>query len=70
MYIFETRELMVCALIPSNGIIAEIGVFKGEFSRFLYSLNPRKLILIDAFQGRTLSGDQDVNNVQWANLDE
>jgi len=70
MYNFETRELMVCALIPSNGVIAEIGVFKGEFSRFLYSLNPRKLILIDAFQGVQQSGDQDGNNVQWANLEE
>ena len=46
-YIFETRERMVRFCVPSNSIIGEVGVFKGEFSKFLYSLNPQKLILFD-----------------------
>ena len=69
-YIFETRERMVRFCVPSNSIIGEVGVFKGEFSKFLYSLNPQKLILFDLFQGVTGSGDQDGNNFQYANLDD
>ena len=69
-YIFETRERMVRFCVPSNSIIGEVGVFKGEFAKFLHSLNPQKLILFDLFQGVTVSGDQDGNNVQYANLDD
>ena len=69
-YIFETRERMVRFCVPSNSIIGEVGVFKGEFAKFLHSLNPQKLILFDLFQGDTASGDQDGNNVQYANLDD
>ena len=52
-YIFESRERMVRFCVPSNSIIGEVGVFKGEFAKFLYSLNPQKLILFDLFQGVT-----------------
>ena len=69
-YIFESRERMVRFYVPSNSIIGEVGVFKGEFAKFLHSLNPQKLILFDLFQGVTVSGDQDGNNVQYANLDD
>ena len=69
-YIFESRERMVHFYVPSNSIIGEVGVFKGEFAKFLHSLNPQKLILFDLFQGDTASGDQDGNNVQYANLDD
>ena len=51
-YIFETRERMVRFCVPSNSIIGEVGVFKGEFAKFLHSLNPQKLILFDLFQIR------------------
>jgi hypothetical protein len=68
--IFETRELMVNSLISSNSIIGEIGVFKGDFSKFLCNLHPQKLILIDTFQGVQPSGDQDGNNIQWVNLND
>ena len=69
-YIFESRERMVRFCVPSNSIIGEVGVFKGEFAKFLHSLNPQKLILFDLFQGVTVSGDQDGNNFQYANLDD
>jgi hypothetical protein len=69
-YTFESRERMIRFCVSSNSIIGEVGVFKGEFAKFLHSLNPHKLILFDLFQGITASGDQDGNNVQWANLDD
>ena len=46
-YIFESRERMVRFCVPPNSIIGEVGVFKGEFAKFLHSLNPQKLILFD-----------------------
>jgi hypothetical protein len=70
VHIFDTREIMVSSLIPSNSVICEIGVFRGVFSKFLNSLNPQMLILIDYFQGFVGSGDQDGNNFQWVNLDD
>ena len=70
VHIFENREIMVSSLIPANCRIAEIGVFRGDFSKYLYSLNPKKLVLIDVFKGIQCSGDQDGNNVQWTNLEE
>ena len=30
--IFETRDEMI-TIVPKNGVIAELGVFKGEFSK-------------------------------------
>jgi hypothetical protein len=52
-----------------NLIIAEIGVFKGEFSKvILEKLNPKELHLIDLFNGQMCSGDKDGNNVVWTNL--
>jgi hypothetical protein len=70
IHIFKTREEMVCFYIPANSVIGEIGVFKGDFSRFLHSINPSKLFLIDYFQGITASGNQDGNNVQWTNMED
>lgn len=67
--IFETRNEMVNHLIPKNGTIAEIGIFKGEFSSFLYeTLTPKEFVLIDLFEGEASSGDHDGNNVSYTNL--
>jgi len=69
MIIFENRKTMISHLVPKNSIIAEIGIFKGEFSSFLYeTLTPKKFILIDLFEGETSSGDHDGNNVSSTNL--
>ena len=51
MITFETRE----DLLNYLGIdlkIAEIGVFKGEFSKFIFdNLKPKELFLVDIFEG-------------------
>ena len=67
---FDTRQDMIRYLVKPNGVYAEIGVFKGEFSEFLYkTLSPDKLVLVDYFIGTMGSGDQDGNNFQYVNLD-
>jgi len=70
MQSFDTRQDMVSSFISKNSIIAEIGIFKGEFSKFLSALEPEKLFLIDLFEGITCSGDQDGNHVIHANMNE
>ncbi len=51
--------------LPDNPIIAEIGVFKGEFANILNSAyNPSLFYLIDPWEEcNIVSGDQDGNNV-------
>ena len=46
VHIFDTREIMVSSLIPSNSVICEIGVFKGDFSNKIFP--PWDLIMSDA----------------------
>ena len=61
---FDTRQNMMKALVPSNAIMAELGVFQGTFSTFLYNeLHPKKLYLVDLWEGNILSGDHDGNNL-------
>ena len=71
MQIYDTRREMLAACVPKGGVFAEIGVFEGEFSAFLLeSLNPSKLYLMDLFQGRCGSGDQDGNYFKTIDLGE
>lgn len=66
---YETRENMIASLIPKNGIYGEIGVFKGEFAKWLTEcLKPKKLYLYDLFEGITCSGNADGNNVVNADI--
>ena len=47
---FDTSK-KILNLIPKNGIIAEIGVLRGEFSTQINILcNPKKLFLIDCWE--------------------
>ena len=47
---FDTSK-KILNLIPKNGIIAEIGVLRGEFSNQINILcNPKKLYLIDCWE--------------------
>lgn len=47
---FDTSK-KILNLIPKNGIIAEIGVLRGEFSNQInVSCNPKKLYLIDCWE--------------------
>jgi hypothetical protein len=71
MKLYDTRQQMINALVPKNGVYPEIGVLAGEFAKQIYSiLSPEKLILIDLFTGNCGSGDQDGNNYQEYNLDD
>ncbi len=71
MLIFDTREDMVSNLVPKNGVYAEIGVFKGEFSeKLLHILNPKSLFLLDLFEGVTCSGNADGNNLVYTNMED
>jgi hypothetical protein len=66
--VFPTRIDML-SVVPTHGVYAEIGVFKGEFSDVLCKvLQPRQLVLIDLFSGVTNSGDQDGNNMEIVNI--
>jgi O-methyltransferase len=68
---YNTRIDLIDNLITKNGIYAEIGIFKGDFSQvILDKLNPKKLVLIDLFSGEVGSGDQDGNNMSYVDLDE
>lgn len=52
-----------------NLIVAEIGVFRGEYSKKIYdTIIPKELHLFDIFDGMHPSGDKDGNNIVWANL--
>lgn len=70
MNIFQTRDDLVESL-PKNMVIAELGVFLGEFSEVLYrQTSPKKLFLVDLFKGKIGSGDKDGKNFRFINLDE
>ena len=59
---------MLEALLSPGANICEIGVFTGQFANQLLSLHPKRLFLIDPFEGIVSSGDADGNNVQHAIL--
>lgn len=68
----DTRdELPYIITLPSRPVIAEIGVFRGEFARILYNgYNPSKLVLVDPYQGYISSGDKNGNNVEVVSGDD
>lgn len=67
---FDNRNNMF-EIIGKNQIIAELGVFKGDFSDFIYKkLNPKELHLIDIFEGVTHSGDKDGDNIISIDLNQ
>ena len=60
---------MIVDLVPCNEVYGEIGVFKGEFAKFLLDkLTPSELVLFDLFEGRMGSGDVDGNFYHEVNL--
>jgi len=69
MEIIDNRNNLL-NFFDHNLIFAEIGVFKGEYSKIIYeTIKPKELHLIDIFSGPTCSGDKDGNNMQHANMD-
>lgn len=68
MEIIENRNLLLDCF-PKNTIIAEIGVFRGDFSKILFEkMQPEQLHLIDIFEGNMCSGDKDGQNMVWTDL--
>jgi O-methyltransferase len=68
MTIVSTRDELLTYL-PKNIKIAELGVFKGEFSHTIYNtINPSMMFLVDTFPEHMCSGNKDGHNVVWANL--
>jgi hypothetical protein len=66
----KTREELL-TLIPKNGIGAEIGVFEGAFSEIIYSTtDPKKLYLVDLFEGPMCSGDKNGGNMKHIILED
>lgn len=59
----ENRNLLL-QKIPKNIILAELGVFKGEFSEVIMNtINPSLFYLVDLFEGIACSGNKDGNNI-------
>lgn len=70
MKTFITRNDLLNEL-PKNMVIAELGVFEGEFSKHIFNIcSPSRLYLIDLFSGIFGSGDKDGKNYHHVNLDE
>jgi hypothetical protein len=67
---YETRNDMFLSF-PKNLKILEIGVFRGDFSDFIFkNLEPKELHLVDLFEGIMDSGNQDGNNSIIINLND
>jgi hypothetical protein len=71
--VIETRNDLAAVLaVPADPVLAEIGVFKGEYAQILFNtFKPSKLTLIDPWSPEPIcSGDQDGNNVVYIHGDE
>jgi hypothetical protein len=70
MITLETRDDLI-GLLKKDSIFAEIGVFKGDFSKIIFDIvNPNKLYLVDIFKGNMGSGDKDGKNMEFVILDD
>lgn len=67
--IFTNRDEMMCSF-EQNLIIAELGVFEGDFSKKIKNIcNPKELYLVDLFHGNFGSGDKDGKNYHFVQLE-
>ena len=70
MELIKDRNILLDSL-PKNMKIAELGIFKGEFSKIILErLSPSELFLVDLFPEEMYSGDKDGNNIVLANLNQ
>jgi hypothetical protein len=68
--IFENRDEML-STFDKNLIIAELGVFEGEFAKRIKEIcSPKKLYLVDLFEGYFGSGDKDGQNHHYVQLED
>lgn len=69
MKTIKTREELI-ELIPKGKVGAEIGIFKGEFSRILLEKTlPQLFYMIDPWEGRVMSGDKNGQNIEYIDGD-
>lgn len=66
----ECREDMLRFIVHDGWTLGEVGVFLGDFSAFMLSLQPAELHLIDPFHGVLVSGDRDGNAVRTCQGDD
>jgi hypothetical protein len=70
MKILKTRS-DILEILPKNLILAELGVFNGEFSEQIKSIaKTKKIYLVDIFEGTMGSGDKDGENFTFINLND
>lgn len=70
MKLIENRNILL-DLLPKGMKIAELGIFKAEFSKIiLEKMSPSELFLVDLFPEEMYSGDMNGNNIVLANLDD
>lgn len=70
MNIIDTRDNLL-GILPKKMKIAELGVFKGEFSQIILDkIQPSELFLVDMFPPKMCSGDKDGNNIVFDNLEK
>jgi len=68
--IFENRNEMI-STFDKNLIIAELGVFEGDFSKVINEIcEPKELYLVDLFNGYFGSGDKDGKNYHYVQLED
>lgn len=70
MEYIKTREELI-QLIPQGGIGAEVGIFKGEFSKILLEKTlPQLFYMIDPWEGNIMSGDKNGQNIEYIDGDK
>jgi hypothetical protein len=71
MITYETRNDLI-DILPKDLVVAELGVFRGEFSNEIYNrMHPSHLYLVDIWEGTMGSGDKDgQNHVTIHNMEE
>lgn len=64
----NTREQLL-HLLPKNLVFAELGVFKGDFSKIIaHTIQPKLLYLVDIFLGNMGSGDKNGHNFEFIDM--
>ena len=62
--IVHRNRLHLLEVLPKNGLVAELGVFRGQLSQeILARAQPRRLYLVDTFDGLVFAGDANGENI-------
>lgn len=72
MYLLQASRIALLDFLPKGGVVAEIGVAEGEFSRFILDRTiPRQLHLIDPWQFQDVANyADDPNNLDQTTADD